>query len=184
MHRQMSAQPESPDPLLTAKILRCVRHKGQRVRDEVIAGLPPALRPAVWRQFTEMPMARCACLLLSLLDPPDNTREAGLYRRRSGHRAGGLFDDITSSAECAKAKKIYARLCARHSERLASCRWLVPVLAGRARWLATHPEARGSAWGRQMRRKKAGKHTQQRYREQGWHPLASVRKARGLRSKL
>ena len=132
MHRQMSAQPESPDPLLTAKILRCVRHKGQRVRDEVIAGLPPALRPAVWRQFTEMPMARCACLLLSLLDPPDNTREAGLYRRRSGHRAGGLFDDISSFAERAKAKEIYAKLCERHSERLATCRWLRPVLAGRA----------------------------------------------------
>jgi hypothetical protein len=31
-----------------------------------------------------------------------------------------------------------------------------------------------------MRRIKGGKHVQRRYLELGWHPLASVRKARGL----
>jgi hypothetical protein len=143
------------------------------------------LRPVVWEQFQQMPMARCACQLLSLLEPQHNTRNAVLYGRRSRRPTGaGLFDDITSTAERARAKEIFAKLCERHAHRLGSCRWLRPVLAGRARWLATHPEAHGSAWGRQMRRKKAGKHTQRRYREQGWHPLASVRKARGLHSEL
>jgi hypothetical protein len=172
--RQMSAQPGPPNPLLTAKILSCVRHNGQRIRDEVTAGLPPELRSAVWREFKTMPMARDACQLLSLIEPQDNTRDPGLYGRRSRRPVGGgLFDDIASSAERATAKEIYAKLCERHSERLASCGWLRAVLAGRARSMARHPEAHGSAWGREMRRKKAGKHTQQRYREQGWHPLAS-----------
>jgi hypothetical protein len=136
------------------------------------------LRPVAWKQFKQMPMARCACVLLSLLEPQD---DAGLYRRRSRRPASsGLFDDIPLLAERDKAKEIYAELCGRHSQRLDSCRWLRPVLAGRARRLATHPEAHGFAWGRQMRRIKGGKHTQQRYREQGWHPLASVREAWGL----
>jgi hypothetical protein len=137
------------------------------VRDEVTGGLPPELRPEFWRQFMRMPMATSACKLLSLLEPQDNPREAGLYRRRSRQPAGvGLFDDIPCPAERAKAEEIYTRLCQRHSERLASCRWLRPVLAGRARSMATNPEAHGSAWGRRMRRKKAGKHTQRRYEEQ------------------
>jgi hypothetical protein len=171
-------QRESEGPLLTDKALSCVRHNGQLVRDEVAADLPPKQCSAVWQQFKQMPIARWACLLLSLLEPQD---DAGLYRRRS-HRpaSSGLFDDIPLLSERDKAKEIYAELCGRQSQRLDSCRWLRPVLAGRARRMATHPEAHGSAWGRQMRRKKAGKHAQLRYREQGWHPLPSVRKAWGL----
>lgn len=172
-------QRESEGPLLTEKVLSGVRHNGQLVRDEVTASLPPMLRAVAWHQFQQMPIARWACLLLSLLEPPD---DAGLYRRRSRRStaSSGSFDDIPLLAERDKAKEVYAELCGRHSQRLDSCRWLRPVLAGRARWLATHPEAHGSAWGRQMRRQKGGKHTQQRYREQGWHPLPSVRKAWGL----
>jgi hypothetical protein len=171
-------QRESEGPLLTDKALSCVRHNGQRVRDEVTASLPPTLRAVAWQQFQQMPIARWACLLLSLLEPQG---DIGLYRRRSRRPAiSGLFDDIPLLAERDKAKEIYAELCGRHSQRLDSCGWLRPVLAGRARRLATHPEAHGSAWGRQMRRIKGGKHTQRRYREQGWHPLPSVRKAWGL----
>jgi hypothetical protein len=180
-----SAQIEPSGPVLTEKAWDRVRHNGERVRDEVTGGLPPELRPAVWRHFREMPMARCACQLLSLLEPQHNTRNAGLYGRRSRRpTCAGLFDDIPSLSDRDTAEKIYAELCERHAHRLDSCRWLRPVLAGRARRLAKHSEALGSAWGRQMRRKKAGKHTQQRYREQGWHPLASVRKARELHSEL
>ena len=92
--------------------------------------------------FQQMPIARCACWLLSLLEPQD---DAGLYRRRSRRPAGsGLFDDIPSQDNRERAEKIYSRLCARHSERLATCPWLRPIVAGRARWLATHPEAHGS----------------------------------------
>jgi hypothetical protein len=171
-------QRESEGPLLAEKALSCVRHNGQLVRDEVTGGLPPMLRAVAWQQFQQMPIARWACLLLSLLEPQD---DAGLYRRRSRRPASsGLFEDILSIADRDRAEEIYTKLCERHSKRLTACRWLRPVLAGRARRLATHPEACGSAWGRQMLRKKGGKHAQLRYREQGWHPLPSVRKAWGL----
>ena len=123
-------------------------------------------------------MAQCACFLLSVLEPE---APAGLYRRNARRPADvGLFDDIPLLAERERAEKIYARLCGRHSQRLSSCPWLLPILAGRARDLAVRPEAHGSEQGRRMRRIKGGKHTQQRYREQGWHPLPSVRKAWGL----
>jgi hypothetical protein len=168
---------ELPGPALSDKAL-------SRVRDEVTGGLPPELRPAVWRQFREMPMANCACQLLLLLEPQDKPSEPGLYRRRSRQPAGtGLFDDIPSPAERARAEEIYAKLCKRHSDRLATCRWLHPVLAGRARAMATHPEAHGAAWGRRMHRTKGGKHLQDRYRKEGWHPLPQVRSANGWPAK-
>src|SRR5215831_4655355 len=179
--RRMSThkrQREVRDPFLTDAALGRVCHDGKLVRDEVTADLPPMLRSTAWKDFKQMPMAQCACLLLSGLEPEESS---GLYRRSTRRPTGsGLFEDITSLAERDKAQEIYAKLCERHSQRLDSCRWLRPVLAGRARWLATHPEAHGSAWGRQMRRKKAGKHTQRHYRQQRTHPLPSVRKAWGL----
>jgi hypothetical protein len=181
MSGRRRTQPELPGSAPSDEALSRVRCTEQQIRDAVTGSVPPALRPEVWRQFMRMPMANCACQLLSLLEPHANTREPGLYRRRSRHPAGtGLFDDIASPVERARTKEIYAKLCERHAQRLASCRWLRPVLAGRARSMATHPEAHGSAWGARMRRKKAGKHTQRRYQEEGWHPLASVRKARGI----
>jgi hypothetical protein len=173
-------QRESEGPLLTDKALSCVRHDGQLVRDEVTGGLPPMLRPVAWQQFQQMPMGQCACFLLSVLEPE---APAGLYRRNARRLADvGLFDDIPSLAQREKAEKIHAKLCERHSQRLSSCPWLLPILAGRARDLAVRPEAHGSEQGRRMRRIKGGIHVQQRYREQGWHPLASVRKAWGLTS--
>ena len=113
-----------------------------------------------------------------LSEPP---QPPGLYRRRSCRpESAGLFDDIPSLTQRGTAEKIYAELCDRHAERLPSCPWLLPILAGRARDLTLRPEAHGSERGRRMRRIKGGKHAQRRYREQGWHPLASVRKAWGL----
>lgn len=176
--RSDSTQPEPPGPILTGKVWNRLRLKGQLVRDEVTSGLPPMLRGIAWRKFREIPIARCACLLLSLLEPQE---DPGLYRRNTRRPVGAdLFDDIPSPAERDSAKEIYDKLCDRHSYRLAVSPWLRPVLAGRARWLAAHPDTRDSAWGRKMRRIKGGKHTQRRFREQGWHPLASVRKAWGL----
>jgi len=136
------------------------------------------LRSLAWQEFQQMQMARWACFLMLLLEPP---QPPGLYRRRIRRPANaGVFDDIPSLTQRAGAEKIYADLRERHSDRLPTCPWLVPILAGRARWLATHPDTRGSEWGKRMRRVKGGKHTQRRYREQGWNPLASVRKAWGL----
>ena len=176
--RTGSTQLEPPGPVLNGKVWRRLRHNGQLVRDEVTSGLPPMLGAIAWRKFREIPIARCACLLLSLLEPQE---VPGLYRRNTRRPTGvGMFDDIPSLAERERAKETYDKLCERHSERLTSSPWLRPVLAGRARWLAAHPDMRDSAWGRKMRRIKGGKHTQHRFREQGWHPLASVRKAWGL----
>jgi len=175
---QCGGRTEPGAATLTEKDWKRVRHNGKLVRDEVTGHLPPMLRPLVWQEFQQMPIARLACSLMLLLEPP---QPPGLYRRRARRPAGaGLFDDIPSLTKRAKAEKIYAELCGRHAERLPSCPWLLPILAGRARDLALRPDAHSSERGRRMRRIKGGIHVQRRYREQGWHPLASVRKAWGL----
>jgi hypothetical protein len=172
------AQTKLGVPVLTEKVWNRLRHNGKLVRDEVTSHLPPLLRSVVWQEFQQMPMARWACSLMLLLELP---QPCGLYRRRIRRPANaGMFDDIPSLTQRAAAEKIYAELCERHADRLLSCPWLLPILAGRARDLALRPEAHGSERGRRMRRIKGGKHAQRRYREQGWHPLASVRKAWGL----
>lgn len=175
-----TTQPEPGGPALTPSVWNRLRHNGRLVRDEVTSGMPPMMGALAWRQFQQMPRARLACSLLALLEPPQPA-DAGLYRRRARRPAdAGLFDDIPSADQRALAEKIYAELCERHAERLLSCPWLLPILAGRARDLALRPDAHGSERGRRMRRVKGGIHVQRRYREQGWHPLASVRKAWGL----
>jgi hypothetical protein len=173
------AQPESGAPVLTEKAWNRLRHNGKLVRDEVTGALPPTLRPLVWQEFRQMPMAQLACSLIQLIEP--QLADAGLYHRRTRRPAGSsAFDDIPSLSQRFKAERIYSGLCDRHAERLPSSPWLLPILAGRARDLALRPEAHGSERGRRMRRIKGGIHVQRRYREQGWHPLASVRKAWGL----
>jgi len=173
-----TARPEPGGSVLTEKVWNRLRHDGKLIRDEVTSHLPPMLRSVAWQEFQQMPMARWACSLMLLLEPP---QPLGLYRRRTCRPASaGLFDDIPSLTQRGTAEKIYSELCDRHAERLSSCPWLLAILAGRARDLALRPEAHGPERGRRMRRIKGGKHTQRRYREQGWHPLASVRKAWGL----
>jgi hypothetical protein len=175
-----TTQPEPGSPALTPKVWNRLRHNGQLVRDEVTTGLPPMMGAMAWQQFQQMPMARLACSLMLLLEPPQPAG-ADLYRRRARRPPdAGPFDDIPSADQRGRAEKIYAELCKRHAERLPSCPWLLPILAGRARDLALHPDAHGSERGRRMRRIKGGIHVQRRYREQGWHPLSSVRKAWGL----
>jgi hypothetical protein len=174
--RRKPTRAEPGDPVLTEKVWNRLRHGDRLVRDEVIGELPPILAPLAWQQFQQLPMAQCASRLLALLEPPP----ASLYLRRPSRRGSGPFDDISSPIERGRAERIYAELRERHSSRLASCPWLLPILAGRARDLALRPDAHGSGRGRRMRRIKGGKHVQRRYREQGWHPLPSVRKAWGL----
>jgi hypothetical protein len=174
-----SAQSDSNKFLITEKNWNRLRHNGRLVHGEVSHGLLPIARPLAWEKFQQIPIARLACSLMQLLEPQH--AGAGLYRRRARRPAGaGFFDDIASLVHREKAEKIYADLCDRHAERLPWSPWLLPILAGRARDLALRPDAHGSEQGRRMRRIKGGKHTQRRYRELGWHPLASVRKAWGL----
>jgi hypothetical protein len=172
------AQTMLDGPVLTKKMWNRLRYNGKLVRDEVTSHLPPMLRSLAWQEFQQMPMARWACSLMLLLEPPELPC---LYRRRIRRPSNsGVFDDIPSITLRRTAEKIYVELRDRHAERLTSCPWLLPILAGRARDLTLRPEAHGSERGRRMRRIKGGRHTQRRYREQGWHPLASVRKAWGL----
>lgn len=179
MTRAAHAEPGAP--VLTKRGWNRLRHNGKLLRDEVTSHLPPELRSLVWREFQQMPMARLACSLIQLLEPQQAA--SGLYRRRARRPAGaGLFDDIPSLSQRLRAEIIYDELCDRHAERLPSSPWLLPILAGRARDLALRPDAHGSERGRRMRRIKGGIHVQRRYREQGWHPLPSVRKAWGLTS--
>ena len=176
---QCETLPEPGAAVLTEKLWKRLRHNGRLVRDEVTGHLPPMVRPLAWQQFQQMPLARFACSLIQLLEP--QRADAGLYDRHPRRPAGtGLFDDIPSLGQRAKAERSYAQLCQRHSDRLPSCPWLLPILAGRARDLALRPNVHGSEQGRRMRRIKGGIHVQRRYREQGWHPLQSVRKAWGL----
>src|ERR1019366_1153850 len=91
----LGAQPEPGAPLLTEKAWNRLRHNGKLVREEVTSHLPPMMRPLAWEKFKQMPMARVACSLLALLDPPQ--APAGLYRRRARRHAGAdPFDDIPS----------------------------------------------------------------------------------------
>jgi hypothetical protein len=175
----MASESTPGAPLLTERAWNSLRHNGKLLRNEVTAHLAPELRPLVWQQFKQIPMARWACSLIQFLEPQQTG--AGLYRRRTRRPAGaGPFEDIPSLSQRLKAERIYAKLRDRHAERLPSSPWLLPILAGRARDLALRPDAHGSERGRRMRRIKGGKHVQRRYREQGWHPLASVRKSWGL----
>src|SRR5262249_6560853 len=102
---------------------------------------------------------------------------------------GCLFDDLALETR-AEAERLYSQFCERWEGHVGSeterkspqFDWRKPLLVAAARRMARDPYTRSPDWGRQMRRIKGGKHVQQRYRKQGWHPLASVRKAWGLTS--
>ena len=112
-----------------------------------------------------------------------------MFERKRARRPKGsaLFDDLPP-VERAEAQATFKALCHEWSWRVRNgearsaspSSWRRPLLAGAARRLARNPSQRSSEWGKRMRRIKGGKHTQAHYREQGWHPLASVRKAWGL----
>jgi hypothetical protein len=98
-----------------------------------------------------------------------------------------LFDDLSPEVRC-RAEGLLAEFCRKHHLRLASERWLYPVLIGQARRLAVKPPT--SEWGRMMLGKLGGKRVQQLYREQGRtgrehpaHKAARVSAARRRSSK-
>lgn len=168
-----------------------LRYQGLRFKDFLFDGLfkdfLPGMREMLWRSFK----AQCAAdgnwlpWLIHSMEP----QSIGMFKRnRQRHSAGHpLFDDLPP-AQRAEAEEIYKRLHDDWSWRVRTgaaqpdtpSNWRKPLLAGVARRLVSNPANRTSAWGKRMRRIKGGKHTQRRYREQGWHPLPSVRKAWGL----
>jgi hypothetical protein len=147
----------------------------------------PGMREVLWQGFK----AQCAAAgnWLPWLIYSTEPQRTGMFERKRPRRPKGsaLFDDLAPT-ERAEAQAIFKAMCDEWSwsVRLGEARsagpsnWRKPLLAGAARRLACNPSQRSSEWGKRMRRIKGGKHTQRRYREQGWHPLASVRKAWGL----
>jgi hypothetical protein len=95
----------------------------------------------------------------------------GMFDRRRLRRPKGSdpFEDMPEPLQ-SKARVIFARLCNHWGWNLPS--WRKAILAGRARRLATHPP--DSKWGRSMRAKRGGYAVQEKYRQQGHHPLGLV----------
>jgi hypothetical protein len=147
------------------------------VLKDIPAYIPEGMREMQWRMYK----AECGAegnwlpRLMYLLEP---RREVIFQRKRPRLPKGSpLFDDLPLDQR-ARAQAIFDRLCDQSNRSVSD--WHRPILAGIARRLVLNPYNCSAAWGKKMRRIKGGKHVQQRYREQGWHPLASVRKAWGL----
>jgi hypothetical protein len=167
-----------------------LRYNGVRIKDQVVGHLPrdsrPARRARAWQW--ERYKASCPNWVPWFLYIQERQWTGLFARRRQRVPAGNSpFADLPP-ARRAEAENLFSQLCERwtrhrESETTAAADlpgWLKPLLVGAARRLVRDPFNRSPEWGRQMRRIKGGKHTQQRYREQGWHPLPSVRKAWGL----
>jgi hypothetical protein len=183
--------PDGPSVPFPNRAWESLRFQGKRLKDSV-CGDPanetfPGAREMFWQQYKQHCAAQGDWLqwLTYCMEP----QWAGMFERRRPRRPKGsaLFDDLPPT-ERAEAQAIFKVLSDEWSWRVrtgkarsaAPSNWRRPLLAGAARRLARNPSQRSSEWGKRMRRIKGGKHTQARYREQGWHPLASVRKAWGL----
>jgi len=159
-----------------------LRYKGARLKDQVMTDVLRSGVAATRRRRSRWEWFKWHCpdwvpWVLYAQEP----QWPGLYDRKRPRRSKGtLFVDLPPHQR-AEAHNRFRRFCERRglAPETAGRDWRKPILAGQARRLACHPEARSSEWGRKMRRIKGGKHAQQRYRELGWHPLASVRKAHG-----
>jgi hypothetical protein len=166
-----------------------LRYNGVLVKDLVVGHLPRNSRPA--RRAREWEWGfyqyRCPRWVPWVIYVKEHQHK-GLFQRLAKRRPKGrLFDDLAPETR-AEAERLYSQFCERwkghvgsEAEReTAQFNWRRPLLLAAARRMARDPYTRSPEWGRQMRRIKGGKHVQQRYRYQGWHPLASVRKAWGL----
>lgn len=185
--------PPEADPLyFPARSWERLRYQGMLLKDYVVKDLPIDIpfaslaRETLWHAFK----SHCAAAgnrlpwLIYYLEP----QRPGMFERKCPRRQKGelLFDDLPP-AERAEAQETFDKLWQEWSWRVRigtapSGTWRKPILVGVARRLARNPSNRSSEWGRRLRRIKGGKHAQQRYKERGWHPLASVRKAWGLRA--
>jgi hypothetical protein len=165
-------QRESEGPLLTDKAWNRVRHNGHLVRDEVTGWLAAY---AAYRGLAAVPADA---------DGPPCLR-APVALGATGRHRGSIVAALAALPVAVCSTTSHRWPTGKGPRRpmasyVSGTPWLLPILAGRARDLAVRPEAHGSEQGRRMRRIKGGIHVQRRYREQGWHPLPSVRKAWGL----
>jgi hypothetical protein len=167
-----------------------LRFKGVRIKDQVVGHLPRDSRPARRARAWQWELYKYSC-------PPwvpwfiyiTERQYSGLFQRKRQRVPTGSspFADLPP-ARRAEAENLFSHFCKQWTRDKGSGMtaaadlpgWLKPLLVGAARRLARDQFNRSPRWGRQMRRIKGGKHVQRRYRERGWHPLASVRKAWGL----
>jgi len=167
-----------------------LRHNGARVKDLAVGHLPHDSRAArrVREWQWELYKYSCPTWVPWFIYIAERQYSGLFQRKRQRVPTGSSFFADLPPARRAEAENLFKQYCerwARHGALRPTStadlpRWLKPLLVGAARRLARDPFNRSSEWGRQMRRTKGGKHVQQRYREQGWHPLPSVRKAWGL----
>ena len=159
-----------------------LRYQGAPIKQHVLGDLPESaaafLGNSLWQSFKQF----CAAEgnMLPLLVAESEPQDSGMFRRRSQRKPRGSdpFVDLPLSQRV-KAEAEFRRLCEKWSGNLPS--WRRAILAGVARRLVLHPH--DSEWGRRMRRIKGGVHCQRKYREQGWHPLASFNQAMAKRRK-
>jgi hypothetical protein len=100
--------------------------------------------------------------------------------KRHRHPKGCYFQDLPAWAR-EDARQLLDRFLFRARRRAGGLPlepWLVPILVGRAKWLALHPL--DSQWGRSMRARKAGLAAQRKYRAEGRNPLADFNHKRQI----
>jgi hypothetical protein len=167
-----------------------LRHNGVRVKDLAVGHLPHDSRRARRAREWQWEVYKYSCpTWVPWFIYIRERQYSGLFQRKRQRVPTGssLFADLPP-ARRAEAENLFNQFCKRWTRHEGVRRvsttempaWMKPLLVGVARRLALDPSNRSPEWGRKMRRIKGGKHTQQRYREQGWHPLPSVRKAWGL----
>jgi len=167
-----------------------LRHNGVRVKDLAVGHLPRDSRPARRAREWQWELYKYSCpTWVPWFIYITERQYSGLFERQRQRRPTGSspFADLPP-ARRAEAENLFDHFCKQwtrheglgHKSPDEMPAWMKPLLVGAARRLARDQFNRSPEWGRRMRRIKGGKHTQQRYREQGWHPLPSVRKAWGL----
>jgi hypothetical protein len=153
-----------------------LRYKGKKLRrwlEDNRASRPcpffQQFQDLTWTRFKRFNAAESDLLpwLIWLFEP----QHPGIFERRRPRRpkSSDPFEDMPEPFQ-SKARIIFARLCERWKGNLPS--WRKAILVGSARRLATHPP--GSQWGRRMLAKRGGLAVQEKYRQQGHHPLGLV----------
>jgi hypothetical protein len=98
---------------------------------------------------------------------------------RKPKRKGDSFDDLPPDMQREAEARLQSMLEKRRRRREPTTGWVLPILVGQARRLATNPPT--SSWGRSMQAKKGGYAVQRRYRAEGRDPTAKadfIRRAR------
>jgi hypothetical protein len=176
LRQLQAASPGQVLPNFPDRAWERLRYKGMKLRDWLVQSRPESHRPPTrmiaeieWSTFKKFCAAEGNWLpwVIFHLGP----QHTGMFkRRRPGCPKGSdPFEDLPETFR-SKARMIFERLCKKWAWDLPA--WRKAILVGRARRLATHPP--DSNWGRRMLAKRGGYAIQEKYRQQGHHPLGLV----------